>query len=115
MRVCGWCGASLEGRRFDARYCGGACKGGRGAETNDQEFAQLVRESLDQLKALDGLRSSTALGRGGVVGRAEAPMDVVVDDADVLHERVHTRRAHEAVPLRLQLLRERLRLRGRLG
>jgi NAD-binding of NADP-dependent 3-hydroxyisobutyrate dehydrogenase len=52
---------------------------------------------------------------GGVVSRAEAPMDVVVDHADVLHERVDTRRPHEAVPLRLQLLRERLRLRGRLG
>jgi hypothetical protein len=24
MRVCEWCGASLEGRRSDARYCGGA-------------------------------------------------------------------------------------------
>src|SRR3954449_12727415 len=54
-------------------------------------------------------------GRGGVVGRAEAPMDVVVDHADVLHERVDARRPHEAVPLRLQLLRERLRLWGRLG
>ena len=42
-------------------------------------------------------------------------MDVVVDHADVLHERVHARRADEAVPLRLQLLRERLRLRGRGG
>src|SRR5438093_3458043 len=37
------------------------------------------------------LRSSAAAGRGGVVGRAETPMDVVVDRADVLHERVHTR------------------------
>jgi hypothetical protein len=26
MRVCEWCGASLEGRRSDARYCGGACR-----------------------------------------------------------------------------------------
>ena len=26
-----------------------------------------------------------------VVGRSEAPMDVVVDHADVLHEGVHTR------------------------
>ena len=64
---------------------------------------------------LDGLRSSADPGRGGVVGRAEASMDVVVDYADVLHERVHTRAPHEAVPLRLQLLCERLRLRGRLG
>lgn len=50
-----------------------------------------------------------------VVGRPKAAMDVVVDHADVLHECVHTRRPDEAVPLRLQLLRERLRLRGRLG
>src|SRR6266566_3666080 len=61
------------------------------------------------------LRSSAAAGHGGVVGRAEAAMEVVVDHADVLHERVHARGPHEAVPLRLQLLRERLRLRGRLG
>src|SRR5690242_733313 len=54
-------------------------------------------------------------GRGGVVGRAEAPMDVVVDDADVLQERVHARGPDEAVPLRLQLLGELLRLRRRLG
>src|SRR6266487_1425641 len=64
---------------------------------------------------LDGLRSSVASGRAGVVGRAEASMDVVVDHADVLHERVHARGPHEAVPLRRQLLRERRRLRGRLG
>jgi hypothetical protein len=38
-------------------------------------------------------------------------MDVVVDHADVLHERVRTRRPHEPVPLRLQLRGERLRLR----
>jgi len=36
---------------------------------------------------------------------------VVVDDADVLHERVHARGPDEAVPLRLQLLRERPSLR----
>src|SRR5712692_2822220 len=38
-----------------------------------------------------------------VVGRSEAPMDVVVDHADVLHERVHTGGPDEAVPLRFQL------------
>ena len=57
----------------------------------------------------------TPLARDQLIGRAEAAMDVVVDHADVLHERVHARRPDEAVPLRLQLLRERLRLRGRLG
>jgi len=30
-------------------------------------------------------------GPGGVVGRTETPVDVVVDRADVLHERVHAR------------------------
>jgi hypothetical protein len=45
----------------------------------------------------------------GVVGRTEASMDLVVDHADVLHERVHATRPDEAVPLRLQLLRERFR------
>jgi hypothetical protein len=60
-------------------------------------------------------RFSMAAGCGGVAGRAEAAMDVVVDHAGVLHERVHTRRPHEAVPLRLQLPGERLRLRGRRG
>jgi hypothetical protein len=54
-----------------------------------------------------GLRHFNASGRGEVVARAEAPMDVVVDHTDVLHERVHTRGPNEAVPLRLQLLRER--------
>ena len=49
-----------------------------------------------------------------VIARAEAPVDVVVDHADVLHERVHARRADEAVPLRLQLLGELLRLWRRL-
>jgi hypothetical protein len=32
---------------------------------------------------------STPPGGGEVVARAEAPMDVVVDHTDVLHERVH--------------------------
>jgi hypothetical protein len=48
--------------------------------------------------------SSAAPGCGAVVGRAEASLDVVVDHADVLHERVHARWADEAAPLRLQLL-----------
>jgi hypothetical protein len=34
---------------------------------------------------------------------------LVVDHADVLHQRVHARRPDEAAPLRLQLLRERFR------
>jgi hypothetical protein len=42
-------------------------------------------------------------------------MDVVVDDADVLHERIDACRSHEAVPVRLQLLRERLGLQGDVG
>lgn len=39
----------------------------------------------------------------GVVDRSEAPMNVVVDDPDVLHECIHARGPNEAVPLRLQL------------
>jgi len=74
-----------------------------------------ARAGLPLPLRLDGLQSSPAPGRGGVVGRAETPVDVVVDHADVLHERVHTRRPDEAVPLRLQLLRELLRLRDRRG
>src|SRR6185295_9944361 len=35
-----------------------------------------------------------------VVGGPEASMDMIVDHADVLHERVHARRADEAIPLR---------------
>jgi hypothetical protein len=31
-----------------------------------------------------------------MAGRTEAPSDVVVDHANVLHERVHARGAHEA-------------------
>jgi hypothetical protein len=50
----------------------------------------------------------------GVVDRSEAPMNVVVDDPDVLHECIHTRRPHKAVSLRLQLPGERVRLRRRL-
>src|SRR2546423_1530565 len=65
--------------------------------------------------SVDGLRSSALGDRGGVVDGAEAPADVVVDHADVLHEGVHARGPDEAVPLRLQLLGERLRLRGRRG
>src|SRR6266550_6487107 len=42
-------------------------------------------------------RSSTASGPAGVVDRAEAAMDVVVDHADVLHERVNARGPDEAV------------------
>ena len=42
---------------------------------------------------------STLASIGGVVGRAKAAVEVVVDHADVLHERVHARRPHEAVPL----------------
>jgi hypothetical protein len=42
-------------------------------------------------------------------------MDLVVYHADVLHERVHSRGPHEAVSLRFQLLRERLRLRVDVG
>src|SRR5260370_357991 len=69
-------------------------------------------------QALGAVRSpgsSAATCYGAVVGRAEASMDVVVDHADVLHERVHAGWADEAIPLRLQLFRERFRLRGRGG
>src|ERR1700729_4324590 len=61
-----------------------------------------------------GSRFSTAAGHGrvlAVVGRSEAPMEVLVDHADVLHEGVLTRGSHEAVPLRLQLPGERFGLR----
>src|SRR4030088_634107 len=54
-------------------------------------------------------------GRRALVDRAEAPVDMVVDHADVLHERVHARGPDEAVPLRLQLPGERLRLRRDRG
>jgi hypothetical protein len=47
----------------------------------------------------------------GVVGCTQAAVEVVVDDANVLHERVHGGRSHEAVPLRLQLPGGLLRLR----
>ena len=40
---------------------------------------------------------SAVPGWVAVVGRAEASMDVVVDHADVLHERIHARWADEAV------------------
>ena len=35
----------------------------------------------------------------GVIAGSEATVEVVVDDADVLHERVHTGRAHKAISL----------------
>jgi hypothetical protein len=54
---------------------------------------------------------STAPARRRVITRAKATMDVVVHYADVLHEGIHTRGAYESMSLRLQLLRERLRLR----
>src|SRR4029077_9298684 len=66
------------------------------------------------------LRAS-AMGPGGrlaMAGRSEAPSDVVIDHANVLHERVHARGAHEAVSLSFQLPGKRLRLwcrRGDLG
>src|SRR5205085_10930555 len=47
-------------------------------------------------------------------GRSEAHMAVVVHHTYVLHERVHTRGPDEAVPLRLQLLGERVGLWRRL-
>src|SRR5262249_32593770 len=43
-------------------------------------------------------------GRGAVVDPAEAPVDVVVDHADVLHERLHARGPDEAVPLNFNCL-----------
>jgi hypothetical protein len=85
----------------------------RGNATADAQLAEFTAEDVSRCR--DGLRSSKAPGRNGVVDRAEAPVKVVVGEADVLHECVHTRRPHEAVPLRLQLLRERLRLRSRPG
>jgi hypothetical protein len=42
-------------------------------------------------------------------------MDVIVNYADVLHEGIHTCGPHEAIPLILQLLGERIRLWRRLG
>jgi len=88
---------------------------GNGQRERDRraQLAEFTTEDASQ--SGDGLRSSTAPGRSGVVDRAEAPVKVVVDDADVLHECIYTRGPHEAVPLRLQLLRERLRLRSRPG
>ncbi len=97
---------------------------GRGsAEERDALARQLLRRSVPRSLRTRYLQAAVSAGVGGgslvasshraVVSRAEAAMDVVVDHADVLHERVHARWADEAVPLRLQLLRERLRVRGR--
>jgi Na+/H+ antiporter NhaA len=75
-----------------------------------------ARRELDLGELRDRRRlSSAARGCFGVVDGAETAVDVVVDHADVLHERVHARRSDKAVPLRFQLLRERLSLRGRRG
>jgi hypothetical protein len=51
----------------------------------------------------------------GIVGCAEASVDVVVDHADILHERVHAGRANKAVSLRFELPGEGFCLRGGLG
>jgi hypothetical protein len=63
--------------------------------------------------------SATGPGRSlAVAGCSEASSDVVVDRANVLHERVHARGAHEAISLSFQLLGKRLRLwcgRGDVG
>lgn len=48
-------------------------------------------------------RPSSRHNGSPVVGCAEAAVKMVVDHADILHERVHARRTYEAVPLRLQL------------
>jgi hypothetical protein len=66
-------------------------------------------------RSLNGSQYSAAPGLGEVVGRAEAPVDVVVDGADVLHECVHAGGSDEAVPLRFQLFGEGRRLRRRGG
>jgi hypothetical protein len=81
------------------------------------ELFERERSRPDVLRAASSraFRSSAARGCFGVVDRAETAVDVVVDHADVLHERVHARRSDKAVPLRFQLLRERLSLRGRRG
>ena len=51
----------------------------------------------------------------GIVGCAEASVDVVVDHADILHERVHAGRADKAVSLRFELPGEGFCLWGGLG
>jgi chloramphenicol 3-O-phosphotransferase len=58
--------------------------------------------------------SAMGPGRGLVMaGRSETPSDVIVDHASVLHERVHTRGAHEAISLSFS--RERSRGDRRIG
>jgi len=54
---------------------------GRGNATADAQLAESTAEDVSHCR--DGLRSSTAPGRNGVVDRAKAPVKVVVDEADV--------------------------------
>ena len=60
-------------------------------------------------------RTCLRSGLRALASRTEAAVDVVIDQADVLHERVHAGRSDETVPLRLQPFRERFRLRCRCG
>jgi hypothetical protein len=55
-------------------------------------------------------------GLGSVMaGHSETPSDMVVDRANVLHERIHARRADEVISLGLWLFGQRLRQARRGG
>jgi hypothetical protein len=84
-------------------------------EPSRNRTSERSQKLLPTRRSLSTPLLSTSASIGGVVGRPKAAMEVVVDHTDVLHERVHARRPHEAIPLRLQLLRELPRLRRRRG
>src|SRR5438128_1770983 len=89
-----------RGRR--ATYTSGRESCGSGERGDTQPQARAGGTSRPDAATCHLQRS----GRGAVVARPKAPVDVVVDHAHVLHERVYARRPDRAVPLRLQLLGE---------
>jgi len=111
--------ASAAGLKSPSAACL-ACSGNRPPPTSAQRRALNGWDELvwHPCGFSCGRGSSSPSGLGwtlAVVGGSEAAADVVIDDADVLHECIHARRPDEAVSLRLQLLGECVRLWCRRG
>ena len=84
-----------------------------GEFTPAETIERVVGGPLDVAPYMEYLKASSAISTGsGELAVAKAGRDVVVDHADRLHERVADRRPDEAEAAPLQVLAQRLRLRG---
>ncbi len=71
MRTCDTCGTNIEGRRADARFCGGPCRARGAKRTRGGSAEGRAREVDTRSVSSSGAADTRTDGRGSVVVREE--------------------------------------------